>query len=1034
MNTNSHSNFSFLEEYWPELSEIGEQAEAYLFSDASACMMKIGVMGERIINYIFHYENIEIPYDSRLVNRIRVLEKEGLFPQNIEVCLYSIRKARNEADHEGKGTTEQAKGILRNAYTFASWFMEVYGDPDYIPAKYSDPEDISSKDNYAEILKEHELQIKKLSEEIDKLKLVSINEPEENEIKLLPSSTRIADTNLSVRSKNGLQRANLYTLADIANKTAYELSSIRNLGKKSVEEILYLQKYIFNDDKYLIEKSTEEDNNSYSTKDILLKRYFEIHDSDLKSLGYNERIIGLFNKSGIEKLSQLAVLTDDEIKTIKGIGSKKAEDIIKRRNDFVAPIIQKIDNGEINESNYSEPTDSEVDEQTINLLISKSAEHLPIQEILYQLPEFFTMQKLSLSLGRLLQKNKVVLNEDGTYSLYLPKFREIVNKLNDKKGKSVLLLRLEGKTLDEIGKDKSFSCSRERVRQIQDRAIKSAKILLLDEYKLRSFAEDRYKNLFMTFNLSRQDVIEYMGIDQETYSYLKMAYTPKKNYHSIKDYEKFNLNEHEKRMIQKCLYHNTILVDGVRVEKTLTSIERYLIETKCKETTNLEDLFKIYNAFIVDNHLSNNAELLLADDKKRTRENKIQESANVLWTYGKNLRYYDIQSYDLSNLYNSLQLDNYHDIELSSQLFFDMYPELMREYDIRNEYELHNLLKKTIQPDLYPDIKFGRQPTIQFGKIDRDYYVFSTMVDMAPVSRSDLLDALHEETGFDQLTITGSWMKCIDEYFNRGIYDVNDVSVDNRIIMQLSEKLIDDFYLLSEIRSFIAKTNLFTTKDQIPISKLMHQLGWKVNKLYVYRNYSSAKEYFRHLLELEDEINIVPLKKRFVGVTDFFNTLYEMKDNYEIIEIDNDRYISYNKLLDTGINYEKIRLFCNEVISFAGEDFFTISSLRNEGFISSLDDYNMSVRFLESLLREDERLRYHITGTECIFRKSQKPISRKEFVIEIIKELEITDMQSLLELLKNAYNIVMEKYEIVYAIENTSIEYDIADGVLIANS
>ena len=43
---------------------------------------------------------------------------------------------------------------------------------------------------------------------------------------------------LSVRATNALHRAQVYTIGDMLNCTEKSLSEIRNLGKKSVEEIL----------------------------------------------------------------------------------------------------------------------------------------------------------------------------------------------------------------------------------------------------------------------------------------------------------------------------------------------------------------------------------------------------------------------------------------------------------------------------------------------------------------------------------------------------------------------------------------------------------------------------------------------------------------------------------------------------------------------------------------------------------------------------------------------------------------------------
>ena len=60
--------------------------------------------------------------------------------------------------------------------------------------------------------------------------------PEEPEIDL--SKIKIDVLDLSVRASNCLKRANIYTLADLVNHTEDDLSKIRNLGRKSIDEII----------------------------------------------------------------------------------------------------------------------------------------------------------------------------------------------------------------------------------------------------------------------------------------------------------------------------------------------------------------------------------------------------------------------------------------------------------------------------------------------------------------------------------------------------------------------------------------------------------------------------------------------------------------------------------------------------------------------------------------------------------------------------------------------------------------------------
>lgn len=64
---------------------------------------------------------------------------------------------------------------------------------------------------------------------------ILVEKEEEKKDKILEMS--IEELELSVRASNGLKRANINTVGDLISKTREEMSKIRNLGQKSLEEI-----------------------------------------------------------------------------------------------------------------------------------------------------------------------------------------------------------------------------------------------------------------------------------------------------------------------------------------------------------------------------------------------------------------------------------------------------------------------------------------------------------------------------------------------------------------------------------------------------------------------------------------------------------------------------------------------------------------------------------------------------------------------------------------------------------------------------
>lgn len=147
------SNFEFLSRYWETLAKIGKTAESYLYNDPNACIYKLGMFAERLVQEIFAYEQLAEPdYDNTHANRIKILKREGLIDRDgrIDDILYSLRMKRNDAVHKYEDSVDTAESLLRMAYRLAVWFMEVYGDynfqaPDFIMPENNPIQDYESK-------------------------------------------------------------------------------------------------------------------------------------------------------------------------------------------------------------------------------------------------------------------------------------------------------------------------------------------------------------------------------------------------------------------------------------------------------------------------------------------------------------------------------------------------------------------------------------------------------------------------------------------------------------------------------------------------------------------------------------------------------------------------------------------------------------------------------------------------------------------------------------------------------------------------
>ncbi len=164
-----NSNFEYLNEYYPQLAKLGIAAECYLYSDPNACIYKLGLLSETIVNAVFDIEKLKLPEDKKLATKVRILKKEGILPKIIDDILYALRIRRNDAVHAGLDSVDNAKILLKMAYSLSNWLVEVYIDWQYKAKPFILPEEIPAID-YEKVILEKEAQINALNEQLSSIK------------------------------------------------------------------------------------------------------------------------------------------------------------------------------------------------------------------------------------------------------------------------------------------------------------------------------------------------------------------------------------------------------------------------------------------------------------------------------------------------------------------------------------------------------------------------------------------------------------------------------------------------------------------------------------------------------------------------------------------------------------------------------------------------------------------------------------------------------------------------------------------------
>lgn len=576
--------------------------------------------------------------------------------------------------------------------------------------------------------------------------------------------------NFSVKAVNAIGQVMHIKKGEIANflvsdlllLSTEQLMEIPNIGAKTVNEIISVIKEYC--DTGIVSK---DESNKHNSNEILAPGYTVLNgkilnqdrnmfigDAPISVLNLSTRSGNWLRYSRKNMISDLIGLSFDELTAIKNIGMMAANEIKEKLKIYLDSSLENFK--EIEHKN-KEPLSKKI--------LALFEEHefcaLSFEDVLQKFEEF-DKDTVQAVLNQLVSEGKIECKYDR-YTLPLISFFDYIATTElDEHSASALKMRAERKTMNEAGQQ--FGITRERVRQIERKVFRRIAVNNL------RFKEDKYAYAFCKYNIDKDFFVDEIG-DAKLMYYLEGRY--ERGHQKIENaLEDKMLSEDFKIHVSHYLHKGEVKIDGQYVNALRSDIEDYIVEHYCRETIAVENYFALYDRIldengITDERFRHNKESL------RGRINKFARSENILWTHNQKFRYYDIKGTDFTELLETLSLEKYKNTEISTRKFLLNYPEIMSQYDLRDEYEIHNLLKKIHAEKRNPNMVFSRMPTIVFGEFDRSKAVKEFLFAMAPVSIDDLADAISEEYGVRSDSVKADWLGCISEYFHNGNYSVD---------------------------------------------------------------------------------------------------------------------------------------------------------------------------------------------------------------------------------------------------------------------
>ena len=118
--------------------------------------------------------------------------------------------------------------------------------------------------------------------------------------------------------------------------------------------------------------------------------------------------------------------------------------------------------------------------------------------------------------------------------------------------------------------------------------------------------------------------------------------------------------------------------------------------------------------------------------------------------------------------------------------------------------------------------------------------------------------------------------------------------------------------------------------------------------------------------------------------------------------------------------------FCREVFNFIEDkSFFSIQSIKNDGFESELFELGFEDYFYANLLISDERFSWQKMFGTMILYKGNIDVMLKDFISYIIKREQKIDIYELDTLLRERYGCTnVDRYDIVFRTRDADIFFD----------
>lgn len=216
---------------------------------------------------------------------------------------------------------------------------------------------------------------------------------------------------------------------------------------------------------------------------------------------------------------------------------------------------------------------------------------------------------------------------------------------------------------------------------------------------------------------------------------------------------------------------------------------------------------------------------------------------------------------------------------------------------------------------------------------------------------------------------------------------------------------------------------LIVRKADQPEYEILGRTAFK-SLLSSFSNMESRKGFFVQQFQKSDILDITPYLQQY-GTEAIQTALKSMEENLDILEFEENQYINIRKLEKAGVKKSQLQAYGDDVCKATSQmKFFTVKSIKQEGFASDLDDLGFGDVFYEFLLGQDKRFAKLSIGKTAVFSSTVKKFTTVDFLTEYMNHVNVTDVDSLLDALERKYGITMTRSGLLTHVKGSTLYYD----------